>query len=86
MAEGVPRAISSFSETGKSEKVLPGRQISRPAYGKIREGVLEASGEGPKTLLTLVGETGRLFHGNRCLTVYCSKLLLLAYGFASTIL
>lgn len=71
---------------GKSEKVLLDRQISRPAYGKIREGVLEAQGEGPKILLPLVEETGRLFDGNRCLTVYCSKLLLLAYGFASTIL
>lgn len=70
---------------GKSEKVLLDRQISRPAYGKIR-GVLEAQGEGPKILLPLVEETGRLFDGNRCLTVYCSKLLLLAYGFASTIL
>lgn len=50
---------------------------------KIREGVLEAQDEGSKILLTLVEETGRLLDGNRCLTVYFSKLFLLACGFAS---
>lgn len=81
-----PEPLAAFLKWEKVRKSCLTGRFSRPAYGKIREGVLEAQGEGPKILLPLVEETGRLFDGNRCLTVYCSKLLVLAYGFASTIL
>lgn len=84
MAEDLPGAVCSFSETEKEESACRHSQGRSESVGRFPSllvhgtigGVREAQGEGLEILLTSV-------EGTDVLCVYFSKLLMLACGFAS---